>query len=415
MNILCLPYSHTLSHLGRPLTVALELRRRGHQVAFAGESPRLGHAAKAGFAIHALHEPDPETLYGNIREGRLRFVSTRELERMIEADLELFRRVRPEVILTDGRFSAGISAQLARLPHAAIVNVSSTRYRALPYVPMFDFLPRGRRPGPGTAGSFLDRLNLRLEMAIFDAAMPDFSRLSRKYALAKRVTATDCLAGADLTLLSDIPEYFPTRDLPPDHRYVGPLAWDLPMTTPDWWPPATDGGLFVYATMGTTGVPGLFPRLLESLDGLGAQAIVTTGGQAKGLEAPSPAVRIEEFVDGRLVLPLCDVVVCHGGNGTIYQALQQGKPVIGLPTIPDQAFNMRRVEALGAGLTVRPKDFLRHPKILDEALRLVATRPAFREAASRLGRIIDTYHPASASADHIEGLARATAGGPPNA
>jgi hypothetical protein len=40
-KILALPYSHTLSHVSRPLLVAKELRNRGHEIVFAGESYKM--------------------------------------------------------------------------------------------------------------------------------------------------------------------------------------------------------------------------------------------------------------------------------------------------------------------------------------------------------------------------------------
>ncbi len=55
----------------------------------------------------------------------------------------LYRQVKPDLVLSDFRFSAPISAQVAGIPHAAIVNASSTQYRALPYVPVFGRLQRG--------------------------------------------------------------------------------------------------------------------------------------------------------------------------------------------------------------------------------------------------------------------------------
>jgi UDP:flavonoid glycosyltransferase YjiC (YdhE family) len=132
MKILCIPYSHTLSHISRPLLIAKELRNRGHEIVFAGESPKVKFIQREGFDVLPLYEPDPEMLFGNIRKGKLRFVDDAELDRMIEADIALYRDVKPDLVLTDGRFSAPISTHIAGLRHAAIVNVSSTEYRVLP-------------------------------------------------------------------------------------------------------------------------------------------------------------------------------------------------------------------------------------------------------------------------------------------
>lgn len=404
MRILCIPYSHTFSHLARPLAVGAELLRRGHEVAFAGSSDKLKHAKEAGFAVHPLFEVDPHTLYGNIRAGKLRFVSDSDLEGMVEADLELMRRFRPDVVLTDGRFSAQISSQLLGIRHAAIVNVSSTAYRAQPYIPMFDRIPQAVAPDASTLRGWLDVLNLNLEMTVFDTVMSSFSRWTRKHALSRKVTATNCLAGVDLTLMADIPEYFPTRNLPPDHHYVGPITWSLKGPEPVGWNPGTHGGPCLYVTMGTTGIPEFFPLLVDLLQREGVGAVISTGGQVKGLLSPDPAIWIGEFVDGDIVLPQCDVVVCHGGNGTIYQALQHGKPLVGMPSIPDQAFNMRRVEALHVGRTLAWKDFQHRPSSIIDEVRKILDTPDYSAAAAGLQAKLARYDAPVVSADLIEGL-----------
>src|SRR3990172_8958324 len=104
MKILCIPYTHTLSHISRPLLVAKELRNRGHEVVFAGESSKITFIQQEGFTVLPLYEPDPDILFGNIRRGKLKFVSDSEIERMIDADIALFKEVKPDIVLTDGRF-----------------------------------------------------------------------------------------------------------------------------------------------------------------------------------------------------------------------------------------------------------------------------------------------------------------------
>jgi UDP:flavonoid glycosyltransferase YjiC (YdhE family) len=95
----------------------------------------------------------------------------------------------------------------------------------------------------------------------------------------------------------------------------------------------------------------------------------------------------------------CDLVVCHGGNGTIYQALQHGKPVIGIPTVPDQQFNMRRVESLGIGKMLSWKDFLNNPASLLELIRSIMKERSFYQNASRFKDMLNTYNAAKIAAD----------------
>lgn len=401
MKILAIPYTHTLSHVSRPLLVARELKRQGLDVVFAGSGPQARFIKDEGFDVLPLYEPDPGMLFGNIRRGNLRFVPDSEIERMVEADLAIYKEVRPAMVLTDGRFSAAISAQIAKVQHSAIVNASSTEYRALPYIPFFSRIPGVMRAGG--VGRALDSINLKVEMLVFDNVMGVFKRLSNKYRLRRRVTATNCLCGADLTLLADIPEYFPTRNLPADYHYIGPLTLKSSMPAPAWWPPDPSRPL-VYITMGTTGMGEFFRSAAELFRGKDMTAVITTGAQAS-IGATPENVHVEPYMDGDMVAKRSDLVVCHGGNGTIYQALEHGRPIVGLPTIPDQEFNMRRVEALGAGKALSWERFRKDPSTLMAFIDEVSADVRYSQSALAVKKILGGYDaPVSAASLILKSL-----------
>jgi UDP:flavonoid glycosyltransferase YjiC (YdhE family) len=402
VKVLFIPYTHTISHISRPLLIAKELWDRGHDVLFAGESPKIKLIRQEDFKVLPLYEPDPDVLYGNIRKGKLQFVSNDEIEKMIEADLALYKEVKPDIVLTDGRFTAPISTHIAGLKHAAIVNVSSTEYRTLPYIPFFDFISERlikRNTGLWRA---LQSLNLKLEMLVFDNVMSIFKKLSKKYSLKKSVTATNCLTGKDITLLADIPEYFPTKNLPSNYHYVGPLTWKSNLPKPSWWPLQKNEKPLIYITMGTTGVKDFFRIVYDLIKKSDLKAIATTGGQIQNLPSIPEKLYMEDYLDGDLIMEASDVVVCHGGNGTIYQALQHGKPVIGIPTITDQKFNMRRVEALGVGRTLTWDEFIKKPEALIDLINSIIKNRTFYDNASKIQQILKSYDSVKLGADIIE-------------
>lgn len=401
MRILVLSYTHTLSHLSRPLAVALELRRMGYDVVFAGDSPKISLAAQQGFNVVSCYEPDPEMLYGNIRSGKLRFVDETEIARMMSADIETIRTVNPDLVLSDGRFTAPISTQIARVRHAAIVNVSSTEYRALPYIPFFDTVPKWLVSRNSLIWEALGRINLYLEMKLFDSVMNVFSKLNKEYKLHKPVTATNCLAGKDITLLADVPEYFPTRNLPPNYHYIGPLTWKSAMPPPSWWPPTKKANRMVYITMGTTGVADFFSSLEPLLSSAPFTTVISTGGISVEIENVLGSIYCEAFLDGDLIMEQSDLVVCHGGNGTIYQALSHGKPIVGIPTIPDQSFNMRRVEALGVGKMISWKEFERTPDVVLEAVETIVSSLVVKENTRKFKELLSRYNAAKFAANII--------------
>ncbi len=401
MRILVLPYTHMLSHVSRPLLVAKELRERGCEVIFAGESEKTKFIESEGFTVLPLSEPDPRLLLENIRKGRLKFTSDDEIEAMIEADMALYREAKPDLVLSDFRLSAPISTQLSRLKHVAIVNASSTEYRSLPYAPLFDWIPGRFGEKHTRLRKKLNALNLGFEMFVFDNAMSIFKKLSKKYHLKKPVTATNCLTGMDMTLLADIPEYFPTHDIPDNYHYVGPLTWKTDIPPPSWWPPKRAGGPLIYITMGTTGIEDFFGIVFDLFRQSDMTAIISTGAQISGMESIDGHIYVEPFIDGDLVMEASDLVVCHGGNGTIYQAIQQGKPVIGIPTLADQQFNMRMVERLGIGRSIPWKTVLGDPLALIDLIRMTIGNQSVHGNVLQLRKILSTYRAPKTAADLI--------------
>jgi UDP:flavonoid glycosyltransferase YjiC (YdhE family) len=138
-----------------------------------------------------------------------------------------------------------------------------------------------------------------------------------------------------------------------------------------------DGGEpTVYFTLGTIynmESGDLFQRVLAGLRDLPIRLVVTVGRDLDPAElGPQPAnVRIERYVAQADVLPQCDLVVSHGGSGSVMGALAHGLPMLILPLGADQPLNAARCEALGVA------------KVLDAAS---ASPAAVGQAAARLLR-----------------------------
>lgn len=84
--------------------------------------------------------------------------------------------------------------------------------------------------------------------------------------------------------------------------------------------------------------------------------LVTVGPNIDPTSIPNTHsnVRIERFVRQDLILNSTDLVVNHGGSGSVIGALSHGIPVVVLPLGADQELNGQRVEALGVGTVIDP-------------------------------------------------------------
>ena len=113
----------------------------------------------------------------------------------------------------------------------------------------------------------------------------------------------------------------------------------------------------VYVTLGTvfnSGSGDLFERLLAGLAAVDAEVVVTVGRDVDPAAfGPQPDhVRIESFVPQADVLPAVDVVVSHGGSGTLMATLAHGLPSVLLPLGADQPHNAARAQSLGLARTL---------------------------------------------------------------
>ena len=94
--------------------------------------------------------------------------------------------------------------------------------------------------------------------------------------------------------------------------------------------------------------------------------------------------RLVEWVSYSQVMPLADVVVCHGGHGTLARALAAGAPVVTVPAAGDMAENGARAQWAGAGLNL-PWRFL-SAHALRWTVQAVLERPRLESRARELRR-----------------------------
>jgi UDP:flavonoid glycosyltransferase YjiC (YdhE family) len=96
-------------------------------------------------------------------------------------------------------------------------------------------------------------------------------------------------------------------------------------------------------------------------------------------------------------MPLCDLVVCHGGHGTLVRALTTGSPVVICPAGGDMAENAARVAWAGLGVRLAPRFCT--PWGVRLAVTRALTTPGLQDRTAGIARW---------AADHPAGPAAAT-------
>src|SRR5207248_194812 len=142
----------------------------------------------------------------------------------------------------------------------------------------------------------------------------------------------------------------PTKNLPANMRYVGPILWQPRMPAPCWLDQLHPEKPTVYFTAGSSGHAKIFDFAVNAFGNTGYQVVMTTGGQPFEMTQRPKNIFIADFAPGLDLMQRSSVVVSHGGNGTVYQAIAAGCPLIGMPSHLDQDFNLQRVRDLGIGI-----------------------------------------------------------------
>jgi UDP:flavonoid glycosyltransferase YjiC (YdhE family) len=177
---------------------------------------------------------------------------------------------------------------------------------------------------------------------------------------------------------------------------------------------ASDHPPRVYVTLGTVynvESGDLFPRLLAGLRDLLMEVLITVGPDLDPAEfGPQPAhIRIERYLPQAEVLPDCDLVVSHGGSGSVLGALTHGLPMVLLPMGADQPPNAARCEALGVARVLDP--LAARPWELHEAVLGVLADRTYRDSAESLRDEIDALPGPAHAVSLLESLAAGTGRG----
>ena len=309
--------------------VARTAERAGHVVAFAGQHGMVPTIEAAGFTAFAsggssllsaderapLLAVDPER---EARAIRSTFAGRIARERA-DSILAVCAEWSPDILVRDEiDFGSVVAAERLGLPHATVLCIAAGSFvpGSLVVEPLNDLrAAHGLSPDPGLA--MLDRY---LVLSPFPASFrdPTFppSANTHLFRSSEPESAADSLAA-------------------------------------DWLAEMPDGPA-VYLTLGTIfnlESGDLFERALAGLRELPVCVVVTVGRELDPrILGPQPSnVVVRRYIPQSLVLPRCDLVVSHGGSGSVIGALTHGLPMVLLPMGADQPLNAARAQQLRVG------------------------------------------------------------------
>ena len=109
-------------------------------------------------------------------------------------------------------------------------------------------------------------------------------------------------------------------------------------------------GKLIYLSLGSLGSAdtALMQRLCDALADTPHRYIVSMGPQHDEIKLRHNQWGAE-YLPQPILMPLCDLVITHGGNNTTTECLHHGKPMVLLPLFWDQYDNAQRMHDVGLG------------------------------------------------------------------
>lgn len=388
------PLTWVLAHVGRTVEIAKALRDRGHEVVFAGADihhpkSRLRHARAAGFRTVPVKEPNWPWAWERFEKRGctvafydiVRHQKWAPMAEIMEDIVRVTREEKPDLILGDASLGVSPAGHITGVPAAGIFNAYNVEfYRPSSWV--------------------------RLGIEIMDRMYwgPIRNTVYQRHG-AEPISGYD-LWHRTLMFSPDLPELFPPLPEFPNWHAIGPIVSEPPCATPEWFDELRDGKTNIYISMGSTGFLEQFlDRMYPALARAPYRFIVTTGGQVGSAcirRAPAN-FRFAEYAPGAKLLERSAAFVFHGGNGSMYQALGVGVPMLALPSHNEQRICAQKLVEQGCGRM----DSVRRitgPRLLEHIAKLIKN-PHYRANCWRHRHAVANTQAVQRAADLLEARA----------
>ena len=402
------------------------LKARGHRVVFAAEASWRGKLAALGFEEDLVDlAPPPET--DDVQDAgqfwkdfirdtspEFRKPTIEQLESFIKPTWQalidgavycepqlrqIIERTQPDVVVEDNVlcFPALMTADA---PFVRIVSCNPLEMKGPDVAPTFSGYAAADRSGWDAFRREYDRTHRQMwsdfNTFVTDSgapALPDLEFIHTSSA-------------ANLYVYPQEADYTAQRPLDATwHRMDSSVrdtdeAYELPEVLRDR--PA--GSALIYLSLGSLGSAdvALMERLVDVLGRTPHRYIVSKGPQADQYALADNMVGAE-FVPQTRIIPLCDLVITHGGNNTTTESLHFGKPMILLPLFWDQYDNAQRMDELGFGVRLATYAFT--DADMTGALDRLLGDTALRERMAAQGAAIRARGGTQHGAEVIESVA----------
>lgn len=373
MKVLITPYGGgSVAHVVRCLTVADELKRRGHDILFTAPKSKKSFIEERGAYkvfgqghadVNLNDESDQSITY--FKKNRDKFLD------WLGDEIKAAESFKPDVIINSPSFFGPLAAHKLNIPYVAIINAQ--------WLMEFQGLLGLGKSRDHLGDSILRKLAKPIFAKKFEKVyMAEICQFYKDLGITYVPDKRKDLYSHNPFLIPSIPDFEPIEKTNrTDIHYVGPLFWqgfesegfDPKKLFKDFADKP-----FVYVTLGGSIYrKKSYDELISTLQQKTDWNILLTIGpnfERDTFPADSSHLIIRSYAPGLAVCQYADVIINTASHGTVMQALWHGKPIVGIPHNIDQATIASRLVELGVGVNLNAigiRDFSDREKYFKKA------------------------------------------------
>jgi hypothetical protein len=324
--------------------------------------------------------------------------NTELAQKILQGEIDALKQLRPDILIYGFWPVASIAKRMV------IPDCKSIAFLPLPLTQ--DFL---KHPITFPDEMPLSRLPVNWQKAIM-SAIPEFIKIripALRHTNIRRAAENLGWRGeklinifkmllSDLYLVNDFPIFYDTSCFAKNILFTGPLYSESPdkeIADPqinEILGPKNKQ-IKIFCTLGSSGSKRKLLeviKMFDSGDGKKWSGIVLCPPaicpvqEARNMLTNENVYITDAFVPAKEINRKSDLVICHGGQGTLQTAIMSGVPLLGYPGQPEQKINLQHLQDFGAAVMVSPcrwtaenirreaASMIKNPRYQDKALKL---------------------------------------------
>jgi UDP:flavonoid glycosyltransferase YjiC (YdhE family) len=345
------------------------------------------------------------------------FIGDRYLaKKLIEGEVEAYKDLKPDVVLFGFWPMAGLAYRMMgrKILGICYVPVPCTTEKYLDIipdipeqVPFFSLFPLRIR-------MLMRKLPLFIKRRVPPLRQPNILWAASQLGWKGQIVNLFDMLEAHLTIVNDLPDFYSQSALPESIVFSGPL-YSKPNERETVDPRirnilcAQNSNIKLFCTLGSSGTKEQLLEIVKAFtygEGLEWSGVILSPisvchiDEAKAVLGEREGVYISDsFVPAQKVNAMADIVICHGGQGTLQTALHSGTPLVGVAAQAEQFLNLYNIESQGAGIRIPMKKW--SAENIQIAVHKIITDKKYSEAAMRLKERMDAMDGEKNSAEAI--------------